>query len=489
MGRRCIRPVAEGILRAYASGQEGGRDTGHRMDPTTRQKVRHRPVGRELSRKAELLITRGHATGLALWLFLATVVLYSQTGNFEFLAIGDTVYVTENETVQGGLGFDSVVWAFTSTEGTNWSPMTRLSYLLDVELFGQSSRGPHVVNVLLHACNSVLLFVLLWVSAQRLWAALLVGVLFASHPLHVESVAWVSNRPEVLSTFFWFTALLAYVGYVRRPGAGRYAGVAILFALAFMSKPSALVLPLTLVLLDFWPLMRFQTRGSLLSMRRAGPLLLEKVPMFILAGVFGAIIFLVQRPSGAMEEPGVLSSGAHLFVAYLIYFGHAFWPLDLYFPYPHPGDARPLLLGAPAAFVLSAITLGACLLARRCPYLITGWLWFLISLLPVIGLFQAGDPSMADGPMYISLTGLLLAVCWAIRDLARYWKVPPRFVISVVALLVGVLSVLSWNQQQHWRDTETLLEHAIEINRDNLEAAKLLENLRERSYPNEQAKP
>lgn len=410
---------------------------------------------------------------LALVLSVGAFALYVQVGDNDFLYFDDELCVTENEMIQRGLTLESIGWAFTSGQGANWFPVTRLSHMLDVELFGQSPRGPHWVNAIIHAGAVVLLFAFLFLTTRRLWPCTVAAALFAVHPLHVESVAWVTGRKDVLSALFWFAALLAYTRYVKGPSVARYAIVALFFVLAFMSKPVAVALPLTLLIVDFWPFARHARDDGPSRLRQVTWLVVEKLPLFALAAIFSWMTLVVQRQGGSMEEMGTLSLADRLgnaLVAYATYIGHTIWPLGLYFPYPHPGDALPLWQPIAAAALLVALTIAACLSIRRHPYLLAGWLWFVVTLVPVIGLIQVGFQSMADRYMYLPIAGLFIAVCWWAADLTE-GKLFARTLASAGAIgVAGLFSVVCWDQQLYWRDSETLMLHAIDVNHGNVPA-------------------
>lgn len=423
--------------------------------------------------KARAILHRIAVALLVLALSVGAFTLYLQVGDHDFLYFDDELLVTENEMIQRGLTLESVGWAFTSGQGANWLPITRLSHMLDVKLFGQSPSGPHLVNAIIHACAVALLFTFLLLTTRRLWPSTVVAALFAVHPLHVESVAWVSGRKDVLSALFWFAALLAYRRYVKGPTVIRYAIVALFFALAFMSKPVAVALPLTLLIADYWPFARHTAATESGSLRRMTWLVVEKLPLFALSAVFSWITIVTQRQAGAMQAMNTLSLPTRIgnaLVAYPTYIRNTVWPRGLHFPYPHPGDTLPLWQPIAAAAFLVALTIGASTSFRRRPYLIAGWLWFIITLVPVIGLIQVGYQSMADRYMYIPITGLFIAVSWWAADLTTE-KPLARTIASAAAIVAIVLfSTVCWNQQPYWRDTETLMQRAIDVDDHNAPA-------------------
>jgi tetratricopeptide (TPR) repeat protein len=399
---------------------------------------------------------REAAIGLAL--AVVTYLVFSPALDDEFLrAFDDQLYVTGNEHVLGGLSWRNLGWAFTTDEAANWHPLTWVSLQADSSLFGPGPRGFHRTNVLLHAANAVLLFLALRRLTGAVWPAALAAALFALHPLRAESVAWVSERKDVLSGLFWMLALLAYAWYAERPAWRRYLLVVVPFALGLLAKPMVITLPCVLLLLDYWPLGRLKFEISNLKSQ-----ILEKLPLFALSAVSAVVTTLAQR--SAVSSLGRLPLGVRLanaLVAYATYLGKTVWPLHLGAMYPYPVQGVPAWQWAGAAALLAAITLLAVLLRRRHPYLIVGWLWFLGTLVPVIGLVQVGRQALADRYTYLPSIGLAIMAVWGAAGLAVRWRVGPVAALLGAGALV-IFGALAWIQTLVWHDDETLWEHTLE---------------------------
>lgn len=406
-------------------------------------------------------------------ILVTAVVLFSRSLGNELLPFDDSLYVTQNRHVRGGLTTASVAWAFTTGHAANWHPLTWLSHMLDVSIYGVNPRGHHSTNIALHAVNSLLVYFLcLRLTAPRA-AATAIALLFAIHPLHVESVAWVSSRKDLLCALFWFLGLFAYARYAKRPSRVGYALVVLAFICSFMSKPVAVTFPLVLLLLDYWPLARVAQDGTPISRRQLLMLIAEKIPLFLLAVVFSGITILVQRSGGAMESMDPVSFAARVnnaLSAYAGYVAHTLWPVGLYIPYPHPGESRPGWHGFAAAAFLFLITAALYAVRKRQPALLIGWGWFLIVLLPTIGLIQVGFQAMADRYMYLPLLGLLVIAVQLCADLSRAFP-PQRAVRAVLLVLIAAgLCVLSWAQQAYWYNAFSLFSRAVAVRPDNVPA-------------------
>jgi protein O-mannosyl-transferase len=336
---------------------------------------------------------------IAIGLATATFLVYAQVWRFGFVNFDDPDYVNTS-----GRG---VVWAFTSVDAANWFPVTRLSHILDVLLFGMRSGWHHLMNVVWHAAAAVLLFEFLHRATGARWRSAFVAFVFALHPLHMESVAWVSERKDVLSAFFWFLTLWAYTRYAQRPGRGWYAFTLTAFAVGLMAKPMMVTLPLVLLLLDLWPLGR----------RAYG----EKAPFFALSAASAIATFVVQRSAGAVGQLAVFPLGLRVenaLVTYIIYIARMFWPVRLAVFYPYPADLpawQPML----AAAAILAISVGVWRGFRKHPYLAVGWAWYLVTLLPVIGLVQVGAQARADRYTYLPMTGLAIMLAWGTAEWPR----------------------------------------------------------------------
>jgi len=394
-------------------------------------------------------------------LLAGTIVLFWPAVHGEFLRYDDDVYVTENPAVRGGLSWSGVKWAFTSLHAVNWHPLTWLSHMLDVELFGADPWGHHLTSVLLHALNAVLLFG--WVSCmtRTLVPAFLVAALFAAHPLRVESVAWVAERKDVLCACFGFGALWAWCGHAARGGAPRYVAALLLYLLSLLAKPMLVSLPFLLLLLDRWPLGRQERRP-------ARTLLLEKAPFLALAaGV--ALVTLLAQSQGALRSlheiplwPRVLNSA----IACFAYLGQAAWPSRLAVLYPHPGAGVATGVGVAALAALAASVV-AVLRARRHPSLASGWLWYLIALLPVIGIVQVGHQSHADRYTYVPMVGVGLAVVFSLAQVTAHSRPAAAALVAAAVGLLALMAPLTRAQIARFRSTETLFCHTIAVTRGN----------------------
>jgi tetratricopeptide (TPR) repeat protein len=395
---------------------------------------------------------------IALSLFIGTLALYYPALQNGFVNYDDPAYVTSNWNVQQGLTSRSVKWAFTSTAEANWHPLTWISHMLDVQLFGLRPAGHHAQSVMWHAVNVVLLFLLLSQATGFVGRSAIVAALFAVHPLNVESVAWVAERKTVLCTFFLLLAFAAYERYVKRPGVARYLLVALLFALGLMAKPMVITLPFLLLLLDFWPLQRFPEI-------RFSKLVLEKIPLLTLSAASAAITLHAQRAGGAVGSTNLLPLGLRFknaLYSYLVYMEKAVWPSRLAVFYPHPENALALWKVLAAAGVLIVITAVFWYLRER-RYLLVGWLWFLGTLAPVIGIIQVGRQAWADRYAYLPLWGLFVIAVWLLSEAAIRFKLSrPAQVAIALGVLLGY-SAIAYSQIGYWRDSYSLFAHAIQV--------------------------
>jgi tetratricopeptide (TPR) repeat protein len=375
----------------------------------------------------------------------------------DFVNYDDQVYVTRNRHVQGGLTWEGVRWAFATGEGGNWNPVTWISHMNDCQWFGLKPWGHHLTSVLLHIFNTLLLFLALQRMTRANWRSFFVAALFGVHPLHVESVAWAAERKDVLSAFFWMVTLVAYVAYVEKGSLIFYVIALISFMLGLMSKPMVVTLPFVLLLLDWWPLGR-----------RGARVVWEKAPFILLAAASSVATYVVQRRAGAMERMAGLPFVERIqnaLVSYCRYLGKFFFPVDLAVFYPHPGHwpAGDVVL---AGLVVLAVTV-LVIVARRQRYLAVGWLWFLGTLIPVIGLVQVGEQSMADRYTYIPLVGVLIAVTWGISELTRNRPNRAAGLPAASAAVIIACGALSREQVRCWRNSETLFRHAIAATTNN----------------------
>ncbi len=405
----------------------------------------------------------------------AVLALYAQTFGMGFINFDDDDYVSRNAHVLGGLSVEGLGWAFTSRDAVNWHPVTWLSLQLDSQLFGTGPAGYHRTNVLLHACNAVLLFCLLLHLTGALWPSAAVAALFGLHPVHVEAVAWVTARKDVLSTFFWLLAVAAYVWYARRPAVGRYLLVMLACALGLMAKQMLVTLPATLLLLDCWPLRRWPAgpaEATPYGRASARRLILEKLPLLALAVPAALMTIWAQTEIlHSLEDYTAYDRVANALLSYVGYLRMAVWPVGLAILYPLPRQV-PAWKPLAALGLLAALTVAALWAGRSRRYLAVGWLWFLVTLFPVIGLVQNGPQAMADRYAYVPYVGLYVAVAWGLADV---W---PRRARPALALLGGVALaacvVLSWRQLRLWGDSEALWRHAVASTADNAGAHTML---------------
>ena len=404
-------------------------------------------------------------------LVAATVAVFWQVRGHGFVYHDDDVYVYENPHVQAGLTGESVRWAFTTGHFANWHPVTWLSHMLDCRLYGVNPGPHHATSMLFHVANTVLLFLVLRRMTGESWRSAFVAALFALHPLHVEPVAWISSRKDVLSGFFFMLTMLAYARYVERPGVLRYVLVALSFALGLMSKPMLVTLPFVLLLVDYWPLGRVDRELSVAGTKFLAywRLIREKLPLLALAGASSVVTYVVMRRGGGVGSLNLTFRVRvmNAMVAYVSYIGKMFWPRRLASIYPHPGDSIPLWWAAGAVLLLACASAAVVRFARRQPYLFVGWFWYVGTLVPVIGLVQVGYHAMADRYTYVPLIGLFIMVSWGIPDLVARWR-HRRVVLTVPALsALSALMVGAWFQVSYWRDSVVLFEHAISVTSDN----------------------
>ena len=390
-------------------------------------------------------------------------LVFGQTLGHQFVQYDDDPYVYNNPVVKRGLTLDGIGWAFTHAHSTNWHPVTTISHMLDCQLFGLNPGGHHFTSVLLHGVTAALLFLALWQLTNAMWRSAVVAAIFAVHPLRVESVAWIAERKDVLSGLFFVLTVIAYTRYVRAPTTKRYLAVALLFALGLMSKSMVMTLPFVLFFLDYWPLHRFSRRG-----RSVGRLILEKVPLLVLSAVAGAVTLLVQSQEiNRLRNPMQLQI-SNAFVSYVTYLWQMVWParLAVFYPLPSPGDLGigKVILAIAFLAVVSAIVVG---LRRAYPYLLTGWLWYICMLLPVIGLVQVGWQSHADRYTYLPQIGIYIALTWLIADVTASLPYRRELLGGAVGIVLIGLSGAAWAQTRSWRDTGTLWRHALAVTSNN----------------------
>jgi tetratricopeptide (TPR) repeat protein len=446
---------------------------------------------------------------ICLALAILTVITFWSLKDCGFINFDDNIYVYENASVQSGLNANSIKQAFSSelTKVGHWHPLTWLSLMLDHQIFGLNPSGYHLINLFFHVMNTLLLFLILRRMTKALWPSAFVAALFAIHPLHVESVAWIVERKDVLSTFFWMLTLGAYSYYVENRGFRRYALVLLFFVLGLMAKPMLITLPFVLLLLDYWPLQRFgeikpehkiqtevpklltsdkqkkkskkkQSVKETLEVKKPAdpeykwsliyPLLWEKVPLFVLVILSSVVTYVAAQSAGAVHSEAIpvdIRIG-NAFVSYIAYIGKMIWPINLAVFYPYSKLLVPWqVLGS--VFLFIVITLVVIWRAKRSPYLATGWLWYIGTLVPVIGIVQAGGQAMADRYTYIPLIGLFVIVAWGVPDLLKKWRYRKEILLALSALGILGLSIKTWTQVGYWRDSITLWNHTLKVTDNN----------------------
>ena len=440
-------------------------------------------------------------------LTVATLMTFWQVNHCDFITYDDANYITENSHILHGLTIDGIRWAFTTGYMANWHPLTWISHMLDGQLFGLNPQGHHLTNLLFHIANTLLLFFVLHRMTKTVWQSAFVAALFALHPLHVESVAWVAERKDVLSAFFWMATMGAYCLYVERPGIGRYLLVLLFFVLGLMAKPMLVTLPFVLLLLDYWPLQRYQQSNldpdiaikPLYPDKRKGKskkkktikitekakeensqdfkypwapirqLFWEKIPLFAIAALSSIVTYIVQQKGGAVKS--VQSFPLHVrlqnaFVSYVAYIGNMIWPDNLSVFYPHPGLWQQWqVLGA--VLILVAITVLVIREAKKFRYLIVGWLWYVGTLVPVIGIVQVGGQARADRYTYIPLIGLFILTAWIVPELLKKWRYREKVLIASSILILACFSIVTWKQVGYWNNSFTLFDHALNVTVNN----------------------
>jgi Tfp pilus assembly protein PilF len=397
--------------------------------------------------------------------FLAGISWYvfGQTIHHEFINFGDPDYILRSSRVTGGLTLDGIVWAFTHVQADNWHPLTWISHMLDCQLFGLNPAGHHLTNVVLHAATAVFLFLLLRQMTGSVWRSAFVAAVFAIHPLHVESVAWVAERKDELSALFFVLTIMAYARYVRGGGFLRYALVVVLFALGLMCKPMLVTLPLILLLLDYWPLGCFEQKGATL-----GRLVLEKLPLVSMAIATGLVtLFAQQAAIQPVENSALPLRLGNAVIACVDYLRQTFWPFDLAVFYPWEAARIQGQSVGIAGLILAGVSLIVFLLRRR-GYPVTGWLWFLLMLGPVSGIVQVGNQAHADRYTYLPQIGIVLLLTWGIADLLGRWRAVRYLLLAPLAVLALVsLAWFAHAQTSYWRDSEQLWSHALACTTDN----------------------
>ena len=410
--------------------------------------------------------------GISMFLIALTWAVFAQTGKYQFVNYDDPLYVLDNAHVRAGLTWRGIAWAFTHVHSQNWHPLTTMSHMLDCQLFGVNPGAHHLVNVFFHSIAAVLLFILLAQITNSIWASVFVAAVFAIHPLRVESVAWIAERKDVLSGVFFMLTLLAYFRWTRKRTVGRYLAMSILFACGLMSKPMLITTPIILLLLDYWPLNRF-------SEATLSKLVIEKIPFFALSG--GSCVATLWAQNFALGSTEFLPLQWRITNAVFSYFEYVrqmFWPVDIIPFYVHPENRLEIWRLLIAAISLIALTAIVIVRRKQNPYLLVGWLWYIVMLIPVIGIVQVGLQGHADRYTYLPQIGLDIALVWLVWDLtksclprrsarAKAGRLQKIILSAAAAIILVTLSSLSWKQTTHWRDTEALWRHTLAVTPDS----------------------
>lgn len=403
---------------------------------------------------------------VCLFLVIITLAVYQQVRNYEFVNYDDDIYITSNLKVKSGLTAANIRWALTDEHGGNWHPVTWLSHMLDIELYGMNAGRHHLINVLFHIINTLLLFLVFRKMTGDLGQSSFVAALFALHPVQVESVAWVAERKNVLSTFFWMLTMWSYVRYIEHPEIKRYLLIVMIFVLGLMSKPMLVTLPFVLLLLDFWPLCRFENiAGNLQRNPQILRPVMEKIPLIVLAAVSCVVTLRVERVRSFDQFP-LQSRIANALVSYTSYIKKMIWPGNLACIYPFP-HLFPAWKVAGAVLLLVFISFLAFKYRKRHPYFLVGWLWYLGTLVPVIGLVQVGLQAMADRYAYVPFIGLFLIISWGVAEILAGEGYKSLFLSIFAVTILLALTVCTWFQISHWRNSIALFEHAVEVTDDN----------------------
>lgn len=420
---------------------------------------------------------------VCLFLIMAILAVYWPVKDYPFVTLDDSGYVTQNRRVKAGWSKEGFNWAFTTTHHRHWHPLTWLSHMTDVQLFGLEAGRHHLTSLFFHIANTILLFLILNRITGARWRSAFVAALFAVHPLHVETVVWIADRKDILCAFFWLLAMGAYAHYSRRPGLLRYFLVFLLFTLALMAKSMAVTLPLVFLLMDFWPLDRFQPGqsvrledpqnhppvSSIFKQASALRLVGEKIFFFAVLGAGLVATFVAVHRGQATDLSNLQITKEYIasaLVAYVGYIAKMFWPQNLAAPAPW-FDTAPWWQALGAGMVLLFVSVLAIRWARQRPYLIAGWLWFLVTLLPVIGLIQGGPHAMGDRYTYISLIGLFIVIAWGVPDMLASWRHQRIILAAGASLVIAGCMIASWLQLRHWENSIALYTHAIQVTANN----------------------
>ena len=417
-----------------------------------------------------------HILIICLFLISSLFFVYSQVLNFDFIGhFDDDLYVTENLNVKAGLTKESIKWAFTTFHSSNWHPITWLSHMTDIELFGINPGNHHIINLFFHIANSLLLFLILLKTTSKIWQSAMVASLFAFHPLNVESVAWIAERKNVLSTFFWLLTTGSYIHYVRHKNIQRYLIVIFFFISGLMSKPMLVTLPFTLILLDYWPLNRFKNVSSQkesppLNLHQKYAFIFEKIPLILLSILSCIVTYIAQDKSGAVSSTNIFSlytRFSNAIVSYTRYIGKMILPDSLAAYYPYSDSISYAEITCSSLFLTVLTYLFIKLYKKGFPYLITSWLWYLGTLVPVIGLVQVGNQSMADRYTYVPHIGLFIIISWGIPDFLTKFNFKKTFFIITASLYISFCLICTWIQVSHWKNGITLFTHTLKVAPNN----------------------
>jgi len=418
----------------------------------------------------------GRILYLSILIAVLTLAIYWQVLDYGFINFDDPTYVIENKHIRDGLTIEGVKWAFTSFYASNWHPLTWLSHMLDIEFFGMNPGMHHLSNITIHTLNAVLLFILLERMSGVLWRSAMVAALFALHPLHVESVAWISERKDILSTFFGILTLTAYVRYTRMHGLKRYTQMTVLFICSIMSKPMMVTLPLLMLVLDFWPLKRIDAmkgesgyKPVMGTLRNLLLLFREKIILFAVAFISGIVTVCAQHSGGAVQSVVHLNLGDRMMnaaVSYCTYIWKMVWPTDLavYYPYPSAFVFPYVVL---CVVLIVVVTIAIIAFMDKRPYFASGWFWYMVTLLPVIGIIQVGGQSMADRYTYVPSIGIFIMAVWGVSDLLIPFRNRKVILTGISALVIGASSILTFIQAGYWRDSIILFGHALDVTNGN----------------------
>ncbi|OGP49648.1 MAG: hypothetical protein A2Y79_04970 [Deltaproteobacteria bacterium RBG_13_43_22] len=426
--------------------------------------------------KLKLDFNKYHTLLVCAFLTALTLVVYWQVQYYDFIDFDDNMYILENLHVQSGLTGRSILWSFKTTYTTNWHPITWLSLMVDFDLYKMNPAGYHWTNLLIHIANALLLFVFLQRTTKEVWKSTLVAILFSIHPLNIESVAWIAERKNVLSTFFWLLTMMVYVFYREAPSLKRYIWVVLTFALGLMTKPFLVTLPFILILLDYWPIRRisleFSKKPAGRHRWRDYGLIIEKLPLIILAGLSCFITVYAAQEGGAiktLQKYPLDIRFLNALISYIMYLNKMIWPYNLAIFYPYEGKFNYFEVAA-AFSLIFGISIFVLFTCRRWRYLFVGWFWYLGTMVPVIGLIQVGFHSMADRYAYVPLIGIFIMLTWGLSDLFSKFQVKRILVTITVLMVVAFFVVVSRQQLQNWKNSMTVFQHALKVTRKNYQA-------------------